>query len=128
MEAIAEFIQSYKNGDPQTPPEILIEIYLVDEGEYAELKGINNSKSLDKPGISLRICFDEDLKAEYEAYFSDVEKVNTLPIEFYQIEWRDFSGQMMNPRKLAVQSALIDPSARNIKHVRCQQIRIGGYT
>lgn len=111
IEAVAEFIQSYKDGNPKTPPEILIEIYLIDEGEYAELKGTNNSKSLDKPGISLRICFDEDLKAEYEAYFSDLEKVHTLPIEFYQIEWRDFSGQIMNPRKLPVQSALIDPSA-----------------
>jgi len=110
-EAVAEFIQSYKDDDPQPPPEILIEIYLADGDEFAELKGTNNSQSLNQPGISLRICIDEDLKKEYEAYFSDSEKIYTIPIEFYQIEWRDFAGQFMNPRKLPIQTALIDPSA-----------------
>jgi AAA15 family ATPase/GTPase len=109
--AVADFIQSYKDDDPGIPPEILIEIYLSDDAEYAELKGTNNSEGENKPGISFRICFDEDLKDEYEAYFADPEKIGTLPVEFYQIEWRDFAGQIMNPRKLPVQSALIDPSA-----------------
>jgi len=108
---VAEFIASYKEGKPKPPPEILIEIYLADSADYAEMKGTNNSQGVAQPGISFQICFDEDLKEEYESYFSDSDKINTLPVEFYQIIWQDFSGQLMNPRKLQVRSALIDPSA-----------------
>ena len=47
---VAKFITSYKEGKPKPAPEILIELYLADETQFAELKGINNSEGEDKPG------------------------------------------------------------------------------
>ena len=107
---VAKFITSYKEGKPKPAPEILIELYLADETQFAELKGINNSEGEDKPGISLQICLDEDFLDEYEAYVADPDKLNSIPVEFYHIVWLSFAGHPMNPRALPLRSAMVDPS------------------
>ena len=111
VDTVDEFISSYKEKKPKPAPEILIELYLADDPEYAELKGINNSEGVDRPGISLQICLDEDFLEEYDAYVADPDKLKSIPIDFYRIVWLSFAGHPINSRALPLRSAMIDPSA-----------------
>jgi predicted ATP-dependent endonuclease of OLD family len=112
--AVAEFIQSHKDRNPQPPPSILIELYFKESPAVAELKGMNNSLADDQAyGISFEIKLDEENFAEeYAAYVSDVDGLNELPIEYYKIEWRSFAwGPTLTPQAVPIKAVLIDPSA-----------------
>ena len=50
--AVQEFVQSHKDGKPQPPPTVLIELYFANTPELAEFKGTNNSEKADVPGVS----------------------------------------------------------------------------
>jgi predicted ATP-dependent endonuclease of OLD family len=63
--AVADYINSLVNKTPSAPPSILIEIYFVEDPALAKLKGINNSKKDDVPGVKLSIEFNDDYKDEY---------------------------------------------------------------
>jgi putative ATP-dependent endonuclease of OLD family len=67
-DTISEFIASHKSGKPQPPPQILIELYLRDEKDLAELKGTMNNEMLDQPGIALKIKLSEEFKDDYREY------------------------------------------------------------
>ena len=109
---VKDFVTKLRGGVPVEPPRILIELYLEDCREFAAYKGTNNSLSEDKPGISLAIELDhEAFGEEYRAYIAEPSRVNVIPVEYYKIDWRDFSGCQVNARKTPVESALIDPSA-----------------
>jgi predicted ATP-dependent endonuclease of OLD family len=110
-EETREYIDSLKAGDQPEPPEILIELYLTNEDRFARLVGTNNSLGENVPGISLRIALDDDLHAQYHEYIRNPEEVTTIPIEFYEYEWLEFSNKPMNPRMLPLKSAMIDPTA-----------------
>jgi len=111
-EVVAEYVKSHNDGKPQPPPEILIELFLSDTPEVAELKGSINSKMADAPGISLSIQLDEEHCAEqYNAYIADGKAVNSLPVEYYTVIWRGFNGTTLTSRSIPLKSALIDPAA-----------------
>jgi putative ATP-dependent endonuclease of OLD family len=112
IEAVMEYVESLKAGKPIEPPKIRIELYLKDCPEFSIFRGTNNSLQEDKPGIG--VCIELDSEAfgeEYKAYIADPTRVNDLPVEYYKVDWRDFSGEAVNARKFPVESALIDPSA-----------------
>jgi putative ATP-dependent endonuclease of OLD family len=112
VEAVAQYVASLKAGQAIAPPKILVELYLRDCPEFAEFKGMNNSEQLDCPGIAVRIELDnEAFGDEYKAYIADPTRVNGLPVEYYKVEWQDFSGATVKAHKFPLESALIDPSA-----------------
>jgi putative ATP-dependent endonuclease of OLD family len=109
---VDDFLTKLRSGVQAEPPKILIEIYLKDCPEFAIYKGLNNSISEDKPGISLSIELDhETFGEEYRDYIADPERPNGIPVEYYKIDWQDFAGSPVNTRKFPVESALIDPSS-----------------
>ena len=111
-QTVAEFVKSHNAGNPVPPPQILIELYLTDIPEVAELKGSINTEMEDTPGISLSIELDEEHCAEqYRDYIADGAAVNSLPIEYYHLVWRGFNGENLISRSIPLKSALIDPSA-----------------
>ncbi|MEH6462038.1 AAA family ATPase, partial [Chitinimonas sp. JJ19] len=67
-EAVAEFVDGRRAGKPMPPPRILIELYLDDKEEFADLKGTNNSVGANLPGICLSIELDSDHAEDFEAY------------------------------------------------------------
>jgi putative ATP-dependent endonuclease of the OLD family len=105
-----EYIAALATEKPLQPPEILIELYLSDEDRFASLLGDNNSLKEKTPGILLRIKLDDTLQDEYREYIRTPQDVKNVPVELYHHEWFDFSGEPINPRKLPVKSALIDPT------------------
>jgi putative ATP-dependent endonuclease of the OLD family len=115
-QAVTEFIAGHKSGKPKPPPEILIELYVRDEPELAELKGTMNSEMLDQPGISLKIKLDDNFKDEYREYVKNPSELNSIPIEYYEIEWLSFAGDPLTSKAIPVKSVLIDPSSISNMH------------
>lgn len=92
-------------------PKIIIELYFDNPDDiYSELKGTNNLLRLDTPGVSISIEFDSTYQTEYETYIKDVSTIKTLPIEYYKVVWRSFSGNSLTSRSIPARSTLIDTS------------------
>ncbi len=113
---VADFIASHKSGKPKPPPEILIELYLRDDKDLAELKGTMNSEVLDQPGIALKIKLDDNFKDEYCEYVRNPKALGTIPIEYYEIECLSFAGSVLSAKAIPVKSVLIDPSSISNTH------------
>lgn len=107
--SVCEYIDSLKNRDPLSLPEILIELYINGGEELSFLEGDLNSDKRDSSGISLKVEFNEEYKTEYEALISGCE-VKTIPIEYYHIVWKSFSREIITTRSIPIKSAYIDSS------------------
>jgi putative ATP-dependent endonuclease of the OLD family len=111
-ESVKQYLAALRSNQAVEPPRILIEIYLKNGPEFALYKGTNNSRSEDKPGINLTISLDhETFSDEYRVYIADPTRLTGVPVEYYKIDWQDFSGSPINPRKPPVESLLVDPSS-----------------
>jgi predicted ATP-dependent endonuclease of OLD family len=108
--AVADYINSLVNKAPSAPPSILIEIYFVDDPALAKLKGKNNSKRDDVPGVKLLVEFNDDYKSEYAAYIADPARIKTVPVEYYAVRRRDFANNEFTSRSVPVKPCFIDPS------------------
>ncbi|MEE8297051.1 MAG: AAA family ATPase, partial [Hyphomicrobium sp.] len=56
QDATAAYLAGIHTGQATPPPEIVVEIYLSDIADYADLKGTNNSRHEDCPGIKLKLA------------------------------------------------------------------------
>ena len=108
---VQEFVQSIRDGLVVPPLKIVIEVYLADNPELAEHKGTNNSHSANCPGVRLSIELDEKFAEEYQAYIADTDRVRTVPVEFFHVDWRNFADESLSARSKPLRPALIDPSA-----------------
>ena len=108
---VQEFVQSVRDGLVVPPLEIDIEVYLTDVPELAEHKGTNNSRNVECPGVRLRIELDEKFREEYQAYIAETERIRTVPVEFFHVDWRNFADEPLTSRSKPLRPALIDPSA-----------------
>ncbi len=109
--AAEEFAKAVKAGKGAPPPEILIEVYFSDDDELVRLKGSNNTRKEDVPGVSLRIRLDESCVADFAEYVNGSDDVDVLPVEFFDVEWTSFAHELMSGRRMLFRSTLIDPSA-----------------
>jgi len=109
-EAISEFIDSHRQGNPTPPPEISIEVFLADTPDVAVLRGSNNSEKADACGVSLTIGLDEAFQAEFTSYVADPAALNSVPIEYYKVTWESFAGASLSAQSMPLKTALIDPS------------------
>lgn len=107
-EAVKEYVDSIHAGHPLKLPSILIEIYL--EGDDAALfKGNVNSSGVDCCGLFLCIKFDEQYNAEYSELIKN--GIDSLPIEYYKVEWSSFAwNTSITNRSVPMKAALIDAS------------------
>jgi putative ATP-dependent endonuclease of OLD family len=112
-EAVSSFFAARQKGEETPPPRILIEAYLHaanDDASMAKLKGTNNTKSEDCPGLALTIEVDSDYGQELKEYAADVSNPPVLPIEYFKVTWRSFSGDAVTLRKLPFRATTIDTS------------------
>jgi predicted ATPase len=99
-------------GSPHTsPPEILIEIYLQDRDEYADLIGQNNSRFENCPGVKLRIALDERFSDEYAACLAEKDRMTMVPVDYFGIFWESFANNPVDLRSMPVRPVLIDPGS-----------------
>ena len=107
---VQEFVQGVRDG-LSVPPQIDVEVYLTDDPALAEHKGTNNSHNADCPGVRLSIELDEKFQEEYQAYIADTDRIRTVPVEFFYVDWRNFADEPLTSRSKPLRPALIDPSA-----------------
>jgi predicted ATP-dependent endonuclease of OLD family len=110
---VADFFQKLRNRQHTDPPRVLIEAYLESDGHdpaLSALKGTNNSKNEDCPGIQLEIAIDNDHIDSLKTYASDNSNPTVLPIEFYKVTWRSFANNGVTLRNLPFRIATIDTS------------------
>lgn len=110
------YIQGLRDGKKPAPPEILIELYLTDCDELAELRGTNNSLREDSPGVRLRILLDDDLHDSYLAYIAAPEQVALVPSEYYTWEWLDFAGNAIRNARRLPDTSLIDAASIRLQN------------
>jgi AAA15 family ATPase/GTPase len=105
---VDKYLESLLNGPTLEIPEILIELYFKNSSDLAKLKGTNNTKHENVPGIYLKIAFDEDYSEEYQKYIEAPEKVTTIPTEYFKPTWLAFSNNAITKRSIPVTPTLID--------------------
>jgi hypothetical protein len=64
-QAVKAYIDSIIAKKPIAPPSITIEIYFSNDASLARLKGTNNSRKDDLPGITLSIEYNDEYNSEY---------------------------------------------------------------
>lgn len=111
-EVVDEYIQKCNDGIFTDLPYLLIELYFDDADPV--YKGIWNSKHEDCCGISYKITFNEDYSESYEDLLK--KDMKTLPIEYYDVEWKSFAGIQVLSRNIPIKSALIDSTSNKLKN------------
>ncbi|MFB4472920.1 ATP-dependent endonuclease [Oceanobacillus caeni] len=107
---VEDYIKNIEQGKHETPPSILIELYLKENDHTAFLKGSNNSIKENASGISLSIEFDSDYTEEYQQYIEQSTNMKNIPIEYYKVNWYSFASNPITSRSNPIKSVLIDPS------------------
>jgi energy-coupling factor transporter ATP-binding protein EcfA2 len=110
---VAEYFAELRGGRNASPPGILIEAYFNDDGDdpaLARLKGPNNTKNEDCPGLKLSIELDSDHVEALKEYARDESNPDVLPVEFYKCHWRSFAGNGIANRNLSFRTKTIDTS------------------
>lgn len=113
-EVVKEYLNKIKKGEPTELPKINIELYFNNSTDIMPLKGINNSKREDCPGVKLSIEFNEAYIEEYEQYISEPEKVTTIPIEYYEVKWYSFANNSITSRSMPINVTYIDASSNKL--------------
>lgn len=105
---VKDYILKINNEEKIDLPKILIEIFFNDNTDVEKMRGTNNSLLEDASGISYEISFNKDYRKEYEFFKNKV--VQTLPIEYYKISWKDFSGDELTAKSIPIKPSFIDSS------------------
>ena len=110
---VADFFQKLRNKQQANPPRVLIEAYLKSDDHHpnlSALRGTNNSKNEDCPGLKLEVDIDRDHVVSLKTYACDNANPSVLPVEFYKPTWRSFAGNSVTLRSLPFSAATIDTS------------------
>lgn len=108
--AVDRYLKALANGDINTPlPAISIDLYFKGDG-LAKFEGDGNSRREKGCGVSYLIEFDDQYKPEYETLLKG-EKLTTLPIEYYTVNWSTFARDKITSRGIPIKSALIEAMA-----------------
>ena len=110
-DVVNSYIERLMAKEPVAPPEIMIELYFDDDSSLAKLKGINNTRREDVPGVSLTVEFNPDFSDEFAVYVADPTVIKTLPVEYYIVRWKSFAENGITARGIPVKLSFIDASA-----------------
>ena len=110
------YLESVGTKNSLQPPDIQIELYLAgDKDALEELRGNKNSEKNDKlSGLLFSIEFDKKYDGPYTELLKTKE-INSIPLEFYQVQWFEFSRQAATARTLPLKSALIDSTSTRVQ-------------
>ncbi|XAS73394.1 AAA family ATPase [Micrococcaceae bacterium Sec5.1] len=114
QDLLAEYFVAVAAGESPAPPEILIELYLDDSTPDVQmLRGVYNSRGQDAPGVSVRIVPSPEYAQEFAAYIQSDPSPDIIPVEYYEVVWKDFSGALIQRRPKGLGLSFID--ARTIR-------------
>tara|TARA_R110001592_G_scaffold150336_3_gene376260 strand:+ start:1031 stop:2656 length:1626 start_codon:yes stop_codon:yes gene_type:complete len=110
-EVVKQYINSFSLSPPsgESPPTILIEVYFGGD-VWSLFQGNGNSNRSDTCGVALKIEFDSDYQAEYDALVKSGD-IKAIPIEYYKQTWKSFARDSVSSRSIPMKSVLIDSSS-----------------
>ena len=109
QDVVMEFFAQRSEGLPVAPPEITIEVFLVDRDEFQRnLHGAHNSEIPTKEcaGVCLRVFPNPEYGTEIEAHLASDTSI--LPVEYYKVEWRSFKDIVLTAKPKELTTAIID--------------------
>jgi predicted ATP-dependent endonuclease of OLD family len=108
---VTAFFVAIRAGRNIPPPGILIEAYLSGaDPDLAKLKGTNNKKGVDCPGLCLSVELDDNFATDFATYTSDPNSPELLPTEYYTVTWRSFANNPVLTRHQPFKASVIDTS------------------
>ncbi len=114
---VADFFKKHLKGQDSPAPEILIEAYLESDNcdpELSRLKGLNNTKNEDCPGLKMIIEADKDNLELLKEYAANEANPAIVPVEFFQVHWMSFANNAISLKKLPFRVATIDTSRSHV--------------
>jgi putative ATP-dependent endonuclease of the OLD family len=105
---VIDFFTRRAAGEKVAPPQLSIELYLTNELDSLQhLRAVHNSRREDCPGVAVRVVPSPDYSIEFEEYLKGAAPT-ILPVEFYEVEWRDFADQPLIRRPKELATSFID--------------------
>ena len=115
--AVLRFFDDYATANPKPLPTIEIEVYLNDaDDKLQNLRGVHNTWGEDCPGLRLTIEPSEDYAAEIREYLDAEDCPRAVPVEYYDVHWRNFADEPLSRRPAGLGHVLID--SRTIRSQR----------
>ncbi len=114
---VADYFAERRRGGNSESPRILIEVYFDEsysDPNLAKLKGVNNTKNENCPGLVLTIEVHKDHVDSLKEYAADESNPVVMPVEFYHVTWRSFANNSVTIRNLPVKAATIDTSLARV--------------
>lgn len=106
--AVLEFFEQHGSEEGIAPPRLLVEVYLSDQIDALQhLRGVHNTLQHDCPGVAFSVSASEDYRAELREYMES-DPPTILPVEFYEVEWRDFADNRLGRRPRELATSYID--------------------
>ncbi|HBN9879502.1 TPA: AAA family ATPase [Pseudomonas aeruginosa] len=105
QESVNIFLASDKTS--KHLPSLVIEAFIDGIPDY---RGSNNSLKADAQGIIVQATFDKSFEAVYENYLLTNPNISSIPIEFYKLEWLDFSWNPIRSIAKKFNALYIDPT------------------
>lgn len=116
-EVVEEYLALVETDKTAQLPELLIEVYFKTNENLSEFEGTLNSESNPTAqGIRFEIKLDNAYSDLYQSLLNSGEVQTSLPIEYFNIEWRSFARNAVISRVIPVKSVLIDSSTSKIKN------------
>jgi ABC-type lipoprotein export system ATPase subunit len=115
--SVAQYFAKRQNGQDAPPPQVLIEAYLESIGDnpaLEKLRGTQNTKGEDCPGLVIAIEVDSNHLETLKEYAADASNPTVLPVEFFRSSWRSFAGNGVTLRTLPFRTATIDTSLERV--------------
>jgi predicted ATPase len=107
-QSVLDFFQNYRTHKAWAPPQLRIELYFSTEIDALQrLRGVHNSQQTDCPGVALIVSPAEEYRAEFKDYM-DSGPPAVLPVEFYDVDWRDFADAALSRRPRELATSYID--------------------
>jgi len=108
---VKKYFNALKNGEHPSPPNILIEAYDDQSSELSKLRGTNNSKGENCPGLYLKVELNEDYADNFLQYTHANDNPDIMPVEYYKVVWRNFGDNpVTTTNNLPFSSKIIDTS------------------
>src|SRR5690242_2016747 len=105
---VLAYFKNYGTENATPPPSFLIEIYLSNEIDALQhLRGVHNTLAVDCPGVALRVAPSQEYQPELKEYM-DSGPPTVIPVEFYEVDWRDFSDERLSRRPRELATSYID--------------------
>ncbi|MGX9362368.1 ATP-dependent nuclease [Pantoea ananatis] len=107
---VKDYLASLTTVNKLSPPSLFVELHFKKGPDTAFLEGDGNCFKSSAVGVVFKIKFNEDYKAAYEKLLQAGD-IRTLPIEYYDIEWKGFNRDAILSRNIPLKSAFIDSSS-----------------